>query len=49
MNLKTLFTEFNSKKVWVHTCSLDHKNALANYLARGMKIYKSEKIILNLN
>ena len=39
----------NINRVWVHTCSLDHKNALANYLARGMKIYKSEKIILNLN
>ena len=30
------------KRVWVHTCSLDHKNALNNYLARGMKIFKSE-------
>ena len=30
------------KRVWVHTCSLDHKNALYNYLARGMKIFKSE-------
>ena len=35
-----------SKRVWVHTCSLDHKNALQNYLSRGMKIFKSE--ILNL-
>tara|TARA_B110000196_G_C21011677_1_gene598236 strand:- start:461 stop:973 length:513 start_codon:yes stop_codon:yes gene_type:complete len=32
-------------RVWVHTCSLDHKNALNNYLSRGMKIFKSE--ILN--
>ena len=32
----------NIKRVWVHTCSLDHKNALRNYLARGMKIFKSE-------
>ena len=29
-------------RVWVHTCSLDHKNALQNYIARGMKIFKSE-------
>jgi ribosomal protein S18 acetylase RimI-like enzyme len=36
--------EKNSKRVWVHTCSLDHKNALKNYLARGMKIYKNETI-----
>ena len=32
------------KRVWVHTCTLDHKNALKNYLARGMKIYKKETI-----
>jgi ribosomal protein S18 acetylase RimI-like enzyme len=32
----------NVERVWLHTCSLDHKNALNNYLARGMKIFKSE-------
>ena len=31
-----------TKRVWVHTCSLDHKNALNNYIARGMKIFKKE-------
>ena len=31
-----------ASRVWVHTCSLDHKNALNNYLSRGMKIFKSE-------
>ena len=35
----------NSLRVWVHTCSLDHKNALRNYLSRGMKIFKSETLI----
>ena len=34
------------KRVWVHTCSLDHKNALNNYLARGMKIFKTETVFL---
>ena len=34
-----------SERVWVHTCSLDHKNALKNYLARGMKNFKSEILI----
>ena len=34
----------NSQRVWVHTCSLDHKNALNNYLSRGMKIFKTETI-----
>ncbi len=32
------------KRIWVHTCTLDHKNALSNYLARGMKIFKRETI-----
>tara|TARA_Y100000590_G_scaffold464409_1_gene633790 strand:+ start:9 stop:518 length:510 start_codon:yes stop_codon:yes gene_type:complete len=32
------------KRVWVHTCSLDHKNALQNYISRGMKIYNSESL-----
>jgi len=35
-----------SLRVWVHTCSLDHENALKNYLARGMKIFKSEELII---
>ena len=34
----------DTKKVWVHTCSLDHKNALNNYISRGMKIFKTEII-----
>ena len=41
--IKKSFLE-NSKRVWVHTCSLDHKNALKNYLSRGMKIFKTETI-----
>ena len=36
--------KLNSIKVWVHTCSLDHKHALKNYLNRGMKIFKEESI-----
>ena len=31
-------------RVWVHTCSLDHKNALKNYISRGMKIFKTETL-----
>ena len=34
------------KRVWAHTCSLDHKNALNNYIARGMKIFKTETIVI---
>ena len=36
------------EKVWLHTCSLDHENALNNYLARGMEIFKSQTIALNI-
>ena len=35
---------YNVKRVWAHTCSLDHKNALKNYLSRGMKIYNIETV-----
>ena len=33
------------ERAWVHTCSLDNKNALSNYLSRGMKIFKTETLI----
>ena len=36
----------NTKRVWLHTCSLDHKNALNNYIERGMKIFKTETVII---
>ena len=36
----------NINRVWLHTCSLDHQNALKNYLARGMKIFKSEIVTI---
>ena len=38
--------ENNIRRVWLHTCSTDHKNALNNYIARGMKIFKSETVIV---
>jgi ribosomal protein S18 acetylase RimI-like enzyme len=41
--IKKSFDE-NINRVWVHTCSLDHKYALNNYIARGMKIFKTEII-----
>ncbi len=43
--IKNSFLE-KAKRVWVHTCSLDHKNALKNYLSRGMKIFKKEIITI---
>ena len=41
--IKNSFLE-KPQRVWVHTCSLDHKNALKNYIDRGMKIFKKEFI-----
>ncbi len=32
----------DTKRLWLHTCSLDHPSALLNYQARGFKIYKEE-------
>jgi len=29
-------------RVWLHTCTLDHPNALPNYVARGFVPYKTE-------
>ena len=43
--IKNAFLE-KPQRVWVHTCSLDHKNALKNYIARGMKIFKKETVFV---
>jgi GNAT superfamily N-acetyltransferase len=29
----------NTKRIWVHTCSLDHPSALNNYVSRGFSVY----------
>ena len=29
-----------ARRVWVHTCSLDHPNALPGYQARGFRVFK---------
>ena len=31
--------EWGTQRVWVHTCTLDHASALANYQARGLVIF----------
>ena len=43
--IKISFTDI-TKRVWLHTCSLDHENALNNYIARGMRVFKSETVII---
>lgn len=31
----------NPKRVWVHTCNLDHPHAFRNYQGRGFELYKT--------
>jgi GNAT superfamily N-acetyltransferase len=31
-----------ANRLWCHTCTLDHPHALDNYLARGMRLTRSE-------
>jgi GNAT superfamily N-acetyltransferase len=35
--------EAGARRVWLHTSSLDHPHALANYLARGFRVYDTEE------
>lgn len=39
---------FDASRVWLHTCTLDHPQALANYQARGLTLYKEETAIVDL-
>ena len=34
----------NPNRMWVHTCSLDHKHALQNYKSKGFEIFKEEEV-----
>ena len=36
------------KRVWVHTCTLDSPNALANYQARGMRLFNAHSESMDL-
>ena len=37
--------QLGGKRVWLHTCTLDHPNALANYQARGFRVFKEEDVV----
>ncbi len=39
--IETAFA-WDARRVWVHTCTNDHPNALNNYLKSGFKIFKIE-------
>jgi GNAT superfamily N-acetyltransferase len=36
-----------AKRVWVHTCTQDHPQALANYQARGLRLFKEETVLVD--
>lgn len=33
---------YKPKRLWLHTCTLDHPGAIPNYVKRGFAIYKEE-------
>jgi GNAT superfamily N-acetyltransferase len=35
-------------RVWLHTCTLDHPAALANYLARGFQVTRTERYTVDI-
>jgi GNAT superfamily N-acetyltransferase len=35
--------DMGAGRVWVHTCSLDHPGALANYQSRGLRVFREEE------
>jgi len=40
--IKAAWSLPDTKRLWLHTCSLDHPSAIQNYQARGFKVYKEE-------
>jgi GNAT superfamily N-acetyltransferase len=34
--------QMGASRVWLHTCSLDHPAALANYCTRGFRVFREE-------
>lgn len=35
---------YEPKRLWLHTCTLDHRNALPNYTKAGFVLYRQEAI-----
>jgi GNAT superfamily N-acetyltransferase len=40
--------DMGASRVWVHTCTLDHPQALPNYQARGFRIFRVEEVVEEL-
>jgi GNAT superfamily N-acetyltransferase len=41
--------QWGARRVWVHTCTLDHPTALQHYQARGMQVFKTEEKLVHLS
>jgi RimJ/RimL family protein N-acetyltransferase len=41
--IRRAWAEPGARRVWVHTCSLDGPHALANYLARGLRVFRVDE------
>jgi ribosomal protein S18 acetylase RimI-like enzyme len=33
-------------RVWLHTCTFDHPNAIPNYVSRGFTVFKTEQYVV---
>ena len=40
--------QLGANRLWLHTCTNDQPNAIANYLARGFAVFKQKKEIENI-
>ena len=40
--------DMGARRVWVHTCDLDHPQALVNYQARGFQVFRTERNVEDL-
>jgi GNAT superfamily N-acetyltransferase len=39
--------QMQPQRVWLHTCSLDHPNALHNYCSAGLEPYRKETVYID--
>jgi GNAT superfamily N-acetyltransferase len=40
--------DMGAERVWLHTCNLDHPQALSNYQARGFRIFRVDELMEEL-
>jgi len=40
--IKSAWDWEGTKRVWLHTCTLDHPSTLQNYKARGMEVFRTK-------